>query len=314
MAAALAVLVAATLWMFRSDDAFHDAADEAARRRSGQIPGRRAVTYRARAEGWRLAPAGRPEVAFVWKALVQTLRVFDRREAVRMTAILLTLTLVTASIDRGGPAAMLGGFAIAAALFAVLLAPQIVRIDLRQDLQHLELLKTWPVRAASVVRGELIWPLVLITGIAWAMMAIALALSGAVVPAVSIVWRGSVGVAAAILAPALVAAQLTVHNAVALMFPAWVPLGHQRARGLDAMGQRIIMLGGTLLMLVVMALPGAIAAGIFWFVAGRLLGPVALVPAGAVAAGVIAVEVLFATEALGPLYERLDVLAVERAE
>jgi ABC-2 type transport system permease protein len=300
--------------MFRGDEAFHDAADEAARRRSRQIPGRRALTYRARAEGWQLAPTGRPEVAFVWKALMQTLRVFDRREAVRMIVILLMLTLVTASIGRGGPAAMLGGFAIAAAVFAVLMAPQIVRIDIRQDLQHLELLKTWPVRAASVVRGELIWPLVLITAIAWVMMTIAITLSGVVLPDVSLVWRGSVGVAAVILAPALVAAQLTVHNAVALMFPAWVRLGHQRARGLDAMGQRLIMLGGTWLMLIVMALPGAIAAGIFWFAAGRLFGPVALVPAAAMAAGVIAVEVLFATEALGPLYERLDVLAVESAE
>ena len=53
------------------------------------------------------------------------------------------------------------------------------------------------------------------------------------------------GVALAILAPALVFAQLTIHNAVALMFPAWVPLGNQRPRGLDAMGQRLIMLGGT---------------------------------------------------------------------
>jgi hypothetical protein len=314
LGAAVAVLAAATLWMFRSDETFHDAADEAARLRSRQAPGQRAVTYRTRAEGWTLAPTGRPEAAFAWKALMQTLRVFDQRELLRMIIILLTLTLMTASIGRSGPAAMLGGFAIAAALFAVLMAPQIVRIDMRQDLQHLELLKTWPVRASSVVRGEIIWPSVLITAIAWAMMAIALTLSGAVVPRVGFVWRGSVGVAAAILAPALVAAQLTVHNAVALIFPAWVPLGHQRARGLDAMGQRIIMLGATWLMLIVMALPGAIAAGIFWFAAARFAGPVALVPAAAIATGVIAVEVLFATEALGPIYERLDVLAVERAE
>ena len=61
------------------------------------------------------------------------------------------------------------------------------------------------------------------------------------------------------MAPALVFAQLTIHNGVALMFPAWVPLGNQRPRGLDAMGQRLIMLGGTWLLLVIMTLPGAIA-------------------------------------------------------
>ena len=267
LAGALVVLALVTVWMFRSDEVFHDAADEAARRRSSRPQGRREISYRARAEGWKLAPDGRPEAAFAWKAVLQTLRVFDRREMVRVAAILMLLTTVTLATGRQGPAALVGGFAIAAAMFVILMAPQVVRIDIRQDLQHLELLKTWPVRGSSVVRGELVWPAAMITAIAWAMIAVALALSGVVLPRVEFLWR------------ALVLAQLTVHNAVALIFPAWVPLGVQRARGLDAMGQRIIMLTGTWLLLIVMALPGAIAAGIFWFVFGRIFGPLMLVPA-----------------------------------
>ena len=314
LAGALVVLALVTVWMFRSDEVFHDAADQAARRRSSRPQGRREISYRARAEGWKLAPSGRPEAAFAWKAVMQTLRVFDRREMVRVAAILMLLTTVTLATGRQGPAALVGGFAIAAAMFVILMAPQVVRIDIRQDLQHLELLKTWPVRGSSVVRGELVWPAAMITAIAWAMIAVALALSGVVLPRVEFLWRMAAGVAVAILAPALVLAQLTVHNAVALVFPAWVPLGVQRARGLDAMGQRIIMLTGTWLLLIVMALPGAIAAGIFWFVLGRIVGPLMLVPAAAMAAGVLAVEVLLATEALGPVYERLDVMAVERVE
>ena len=151
------------------------------------------------------------------------------------------------------------------------MAPQVVRIDIRQDLQHLELLKTWPVKASAVVRGELLWPGVLITGVAWTMIAVATTLSGTVLPKIGVGWRLSIGMAIAIVAPALVFAQLTVHNAVALMFPAWVPLGNQRARGLDAMGQRLIMLGATWLLLMVMALPGAIAGGIVWFALGHVL-------------------------------------------
>ena len=314
LAGALVVLAAVTLWMFRSDEVFHDAADEATRRRSRRPQGQREISYRARAEAWKLAPTGRPEIAFAWKAVMQTLRVFDRREMIRLAAILMLLTTFTLATGRQGPAALVGGFAIAAAAFTILMAPQIVRIDIRQDLQHLELLKTWPVRASAIVRGELAWPAAMITAIAWAMIAVALALSGVVVPRVEFVWRMAAGTSVAILAPALVLAQLTVHNAVALMFPAWVPLGVQRARGLDAMGQRIIMLTGTWLLLVVMALPGAIAAGIFWFVLGRIFGPLMLIPAALIATGVLAVEVLLATEALGPVYERLDVMAVERAE
>ena len=314
LAGALVVLAAATVWMFRSDEVFHEAADEAARRRSRRTHGRQQVSYRTRAEGWTLAPTGRPETAFAWKALMQTLRVFDRRELARTVVILTLLTTLALATNREGPAALVGGFAIAAAAFAILMAPQIVRIDIRQDLQHLELLKTWPVRASSVVRGELAWPAAMITAIAWAMIAVALTLSGEVLPRIGVLWRVAAGAAIAILAPALVLAQLTVHNAVALIFPAWVPLGVQRARGLDAIGQRIIMLGGTWLLLIVMALPGALAAGIFWLVVGRFLGPLMLIPAAALAAGVIAIEVLLATEALGPIYERLDVMAVERVE
>jgi hypothetical protein len=187
-------------------------------------------------------------------------------------------------------------------------------VDIRQDLGHLELLKTWPVKSSAVVRGELLWPGVFLTAIAWTMITVGLALSGTVIPTVDLGWRLGVGGAIAIVAPALVFAQLTIHNAVALVFPAWVPLGNQRPRGLDAMGQRLIMLGATWVSLAVMVLPAALAGVIVWFALGRFLGPVVLVPAAAVCTAIIGLEVLLATEALGPAYDRLDVMAVERAE
>jgi ABC-2 type transport system permease protein len=314
LAGSVTVLAAVVVWVLKSDEAFHDAADEAARRRGRQAQGRQAISYRHRTTGWALAPAGRPEGAFAWKAAMQTLRVVDKRGAVRIAAILFALTVAAMSAGREGPAATLGAFAIVAALFAILMAPQALRIDMRQDLQHLELLKTWPVKGSAVVRGELLWPGILITAIAWAMIAVATTLSGAVLPRLGVGWRLSLGTAFAVVAPALVFAQLTVHNAVAVMFPAWVPLGNQRARGLDAMGQRLIMLGATWLFLGVMALPGVLAGGIVWFALGRVFGPGVLIPASVVCSTIIAVEVLAATEALGPLYERIDAMAVERAE
>ena len=47
---------------------------------------------------------------------------------------------------------------------------------------------------------------------------------------------------------------------------------------------------------------------------GRFVGAAALVPAALVCSMIVAVEVLLATEAIGPAYERLDILAVERSE
>ena len=209
---------------------------------------------------------------------------------------------------------MLGALALGGAGFAVLIAPQVVRVDLRQDLAHLELLKTWPVKSSAVIRGEIAWPGVVITVSAWILIGLALLLSAANFSTIPIGWRLGVGWAAALVTPALVFAQLTIHNGVALMFPAWVPLGQQRARGLDAMGQRLIMLGGTWLLLILMTLPGALAGAIVWFAFRTILGPGALVPGAIVCSVIVGVEVLAATEALGPLYDRLDVLAVERAE
>jgi hypothetical protein len=308
------VVAACLLWVLSSDSTFQDAAEQVVARKAQQTE-RRGVTYRARTTGWSLAPTGRHETAFVWKAAMQALRVIDKRSLARLAAVVFTLAAFSISIGRAsGLAATAGVFSMAGAAFAILFGPQILRVDLRQDLRHLELLKTWPVKASSVVRGEIAWPGAAITVTTWIFAALALSLSAADFSKVDIGWRLALAGAVVLVAPALVFAQLTIHNGVALMFPAWVSLGNQRARGFDAMGQRLIMLGGTWLLLIVMILPGAVAGAIVWFAFRTLLGPGALVPGAIACALVVGVEVLVATEALGPLYEKLDILAVERAE
>jgi ABC-2 type transport system permease protein len=316
LSASAIVLAVVAAWVLKSDEAFQEAVTHVAERRSQDAPAQKgAPTYKVRSAAWTLAPIGRPEAAFAWKAAMQTLRMVDRRTLARVVSILAALTIIASSAGRGnGLAALLGAFSFAGAAFAIVLAPQVLRIDMRQDLSHLELLKTWPVKASAVVRGELLWPGALITAGSWIMLAAATYLSGTMFGQVSLGLRLATGAAMAILAPALVFSQLAIHNAVALLFPAWVPLGNQRPRGLDAMGQRLIMLGATWLLLIVSALPGAIAGGIVWYALQRFVGPAALIPAAIVCTAIVGLEVLVATEAIGPTYERLDVLAVERVE
>jgi hypothetical protein len=138
--------------------------------------------------------------------------------------------------------------------------------------------------------------------------------SGTALPDVSFADRWSFALTAALAAPALVAAQYTIHNAIALFFPAWVPSGSQRTRGIDAMGQRLIMLAAIIIALLIFALPGAIAGFIVWLALHRLIGAAVFVPAAALFAVIVGAEVLAATELLGPAYERLDLLSVERGE
>ena len=105
-----------------------------------------------------------------------------------------------------------------------------------------------------------------------------------------------------------------MQNALALFFPAWVALGNQRTRGLDAMGQRLIMLAAILVALALFAVPGALAGGIVWLVLRNVLGSPVFVPAAVVFAAVVLTEVTVATELLGPVYERMDLTSVERPE
>jgi ABC-2 type transport system permease protein len=217
-------------------------------------------------------------------------------------------------IGARGPAAALCLMALLASTFSILLGPQAMRSDLRGDLQHLELLKTWPVKAAAVLRGEMLWPAMLLTVCAWFALLCGTILSAAAFPDLTLAWRLSLGAAAILLTPALVFAQLTAQNAAAVLFPAWIPIGNQRPRGLDAMGQRLILFAGVLLSLVVMVGPGAIAGSIIWFVLFRFIGAMVLVPAASVCLAIVALEVMLATEALGPAYERIDLSDVERAE
>jgi hypothetical protein len=196
----------------------------------------------------------------------------------------------------------------------VLLGPQMARSDLRQDLLHLEVLKTWPLRPADVVRGEMLWPASIIILIAWLALACATILSAAAFKTTPLGVRLSVAAALALVTPALVFGQFTIHNTAAVLFPAWVPLGTARPKGIDAMGQRLILFSGVILALIVTMLPGAIAGGLLWFAFHRLIGIVVLIPAAAVCTVIVLVEVLMATEMLGPVYERMDASAVERAE
>lgn len=312
--AAALVYAGLVLWVLWTDAAFESAAESMVERQDRQ-PAVRAARYRARPIGWVLGLTGRPEPAFVWKVALQTFRIVDRRVVLRFVLILLWVCVVVAVVPRArGFAQMIGVFAAIGSAFATLMAPQLLRLDLRQDLQHLEVLKTWPVRAAAVVRGEIIWPAAVVTAIAWTLAALALVFSAAVFSRTAIAWRLSIGIAAMILMPALVCAQYMIHNATALLFPAWVPVGSGRPRGVDAMGQRLILLGGTWLVLLLSMVPGVAAGGLLWVGFYRFTGPWILVPAAAVCAAIVATEVVMASEALGSAYERLDITSVERGE
>lgn len=311
---AILVYLAVVSWVMFADTALDRLTDTLVEQRAERPASRRAV-YRARPVGWLLAPSGRPEPAFVWKAVLQTFRVVDRRVLIRAIVLVLWAVVVVSLLGSArGIVQALGLLSALAAAFTLVMGPQILRIDLRQDLQHLEVLKTWPLKPGAVVRGEMAWPVAVVTTVAWLFVFIALVLSASAFSRTGVGLRMSIGMAAMIMAPAIVAAQYTVHNGAALLFPAWIATGQGRPRGVDAMGQRLIMLAGTLLVVLLALLPAAIIGGVLWFAFARLVGPWILIPAALIGAVIVILEVLVATESLGAAYERLDLTSVEREE
>jgi hypothetical protein len=254
----------------------------------------------------------------VWKNAMQTLRASDAgllRVVVPVAVVLTGLSFAVMAANRlSGAAGIVTAFSLVAAAFAVLFGPQIMRLDLRGDLQHLDVLKTWPVSSASVLRGEILWPAGVVTLIVCVGVTCATIFAGTAFPQMSLEWRWALGVSAIVAAPALVSPQFIVHNAVAVFFPAWVPTGGRQPRGVDAIGQRLIMMAGVVLSLLLFALPGGLAGGVVWLALHRLLGAAALVPAAVAFTLAVMAEVLMAVELLAPAYERLDLTSVERAE
>jgi hypothetical protein len=319
MAGSLAVLVLAVAWMLANDGAFERAAGEAAGQRTSDAPAR-TPTVRVRQIGPPLALSGRVEWAISWKNAMQTFRAINvplRRIIGPVIGLLVGMSSAAYGMSAGqnrGLAGFVAALGIAVAGISVFFGPLMMRLDLRSDFEHLEVLKTWPVRPAELIRGELAWPAAFVTGIAWTGILCTALFSGAAMPEVPFIGRWSLAISALLAAPALIAAQYTVQNALALFFPAWVALGNQRARGIDAMGQRLIMLAAILLALAVFAVPGAIAGGIVWVVLRGVMGTAVFVPAAVLFAGVVLTEVLVSTELLAPVYERMDLMSVERAE
>ena len=257
---------------------------------------------------------GRTETVFLWKNAMETLRATNAKSLIPI-AILIAYAVVGARFGMSislAPAVCFAALMLAA--FATMIGPGSVMGDLRGDLRHLELLKTWPVKASALLRGEMLWPGVLISACAWLALTCAVVLSGTAFPQVPLVWRLSLYLVALALVPALVFAQYMIHQTAAVLFPAWIPTDNEM-RGFESAAQRLILFAGVVLALVVMVGPGAIAGGIVAFVFFRLTGsPLVFVPGALICLAAVAVEVVLATEVLGPAYDRIDLSGVERAE
>ena len=131
-------------------------------------------------------------------------------------------------------------------------------------------------------------------------------------PGASLGWpyRLGLGFGAALIMPMLNLILFQIPNAAALAFPAWFQAVEGGARGIEAMGQRLIFIFGQLFVFILALIPAAaLAVGVF-FLGKMLLGTALAIPLAALAAAlVLAIEAALGIMLLGWLFDRFDVSA-----
>lgn len=319
---ALAVLVLHYFWVVQTAVTFEDASIVKAEKRAARIAawrsGERRFAGSAPKAGRRppfvLAGTGRPELAFLWKNLLSTYAIFNLR-ALGIAAGVIFIVCTWAGRHEEWRILLtgLGIGLLAGSGYLFVVGPQFARQDIRSDLVHADILKTYPLPGWQIILGELLTPAAILTGLIWLIL-----LAGALTihppsgqfAALSPLARAGLAVCLGLITPALVTLQLLVPNAATLLFPAWFQSARQRERGIEVMGQRMIFFFAQLLTMAVALVPAVLIAGGAAYVVEWLLGPAA----AAFTATILIVVVLVAEIAggvwwLGRRFENFDLSA-----
>jgi hypothetical protein len=259
---------------------------------------------------FRLGALGRPEVALLWKNLTAARRVAGPEVVLVLALLGLAVPIAVAVFapdQLAGTRQVMAGIYLSFAAMLTVFGPVSMRSDLRMDLPKLDLLRAMPLTGRQVVAAE-----VLATGLLLAAMQVGLVLLGlAMIVGAPGKWGVELWVAGALgllpLMPALSIGGVFVQNAAVVLFPAWLPADGERARGIEALGQRLLTLVGALVVLMGGLLPAAIVASLVGFALYGFLGVWALPFAGLTAAAGLAVELVMGVMALGRAFDRMDV-------
>ena len=315
---ALTMLGVTTTWVLGSDAAFEEAATEAAdRAERGKLPAVvRPRRPARRSSPFPLALKGRFETAILWKNWMLIGRA-SRPVLMVGGVVFLTVVGMTAWIGAMFETALVPSICFAAAAFIVLLGPAMLRIDLRHDLAHLVVFKTWPVRGAAVVRAELLAPF-----IALALTLPVPLLVGSLFdrdfvfgPDATLLSRAAFAAMTVLVGSALILAQLVIQNGLAVTFPGWMHLSPTGVdAGMDVMGQSMITMYGGMLVLGFALIPPLVAGGAIWFVFGGQVSPGAMLLPALVFSAVLLLECVVSTELIGRIFERADLQDVAVSE
>lgn len=313
MGPALLLLVLHYVWVIRADTAFEEAAVEASLRRArlaaerGGPGGTPRLAHRRLPPLLRLAPVGWPAGAILWKNLLAVVRTRRARSmAASFAAVGGLAGLLSFKVD-ATIAEVVGWLAAIWAALTLVIGPQWIRNDLRNDLLKLDLLRSYPLRGRAVVAAETAASTMVLTALQLGLLFVAyLAFLGNDRMDPSLDVRSAVLLGAVVCLPGINFLGMLIQNGAALLFPAWAHLGSGRPGGVEALGQNMLMITayGALLAAGLVG-PALLAAGLFALLEGAM-GWWAAAPAAGVLLASLGAEAAVILRWLGRVFEGTD--------
>jgi hypothetical protein len=127
---------------------------------------------------------------------------------------------------------------------------RLIRNDLRQDMQHLPLIKSLPMASGDIVLAEVASAALPMAAAQMVLLLIAyVAFLFAPVHVIGPKVRLALIAAAPFAVLAINGALITIQNAMAVLFPAWVRLGPVVTTGVEALGQNVLAMIANLISL-----------------------------------------------------------------
>lgn len=282
--------------------------DRQLRRASHRVGG--LVTFPRIPPPFKLSPRSGPMVAIFWKNLTAGLRIASPWLVIMFLAAMYFAGQAAYSKEpavRG----MMGGFTLILAALFPFLGSKVFAQDMRLDLPRIELLKSYPIAGDRLVAAEIAAPMAFVAAVEIMLLTVAaIIMRMAGLPKELAFFATPEFIVIALLfATPLCALQLLIQNAVPILLPGWAMRSPDEQRGFVVMGQRVLMLGGNLLILGVALIPPAcILVPAFLIAARWFQGSVALVLVATVpSAAVLVAEVWMGIRVLGSQFEKIDV-------
>jgi ABC-2 type transport system permease protein len=311
---ALLLLVLHWFWIVRADRAFEEAALAASVRREELLErwkrqGTAATPSRHGPRKWLTLPrTGHPVSAIIWKNLTRLLRTMSP-SVVILLALVVALGVAASLFEAGqqpGILTLVGSLTLGWAAALVIMGPQWVRVDLRGELDHLSLLRTWPLSGTTLLMAQVSSSTLVLTGLQLLLGGIGLlTLSLAQSITLPPLQFGVLMVIGAVALTSINLVALCIQNVAAVLYPAWVRT-EIRPGGIEQMGQHLLTAGLSLLILLLLAAGPALLGGTVGYVLAPALQFWAVVPGALLSTAGLVLEAFLLLDWAGERFERLD--------